>query len=179
MSHGSRGLNGDFARIRELDGIADEIDQNLRQMACVSPAWRQLGSQLEFERELLVERQRLECAANGLENIFEGIVGQFERELAGLEVGRTLTQLSEQSRILDGDGRLRSEALYQLDLLLAEWANFLPVNPKDPYYLVIFPHRNDEQGPSARELGDRFIWIFGCHIQNVAHLPRVHDVINA
>ena len=81
------GLDGDFDRIRELDGIADEIDQNLRQTACVSPAWRQLGSQLEFERELLVERQRLECAANGLENIFEGIVGQFERELAGLDLG--------------------------------------------------------------------------------------------
>jgi hypothetical protein len=31
------GLNGDFARIGELDGVADEIDQDLGQAASVAP----------------------------------------------------------------------------------------------------------------------------------------------
>ena len=34
------GLDGDFARIREFNRVADEIDQNLRQAAAVAVARR-------------------------------------------------------------------------------------------------------------------------------------------
>src|SRR6516165_8645314 len=45
------GLDGDFAGIGELNGVADEIDQHLRQTAAVAVARRQVGSKLELERE--------------------------------------------------------------------------------------------------------------------------------
>ena len=34
------GLDGDFAGVSELNRIADEIDQDLRQAAAVTVAWR-------------------------------------------------------------------------------------------------------------------------------------------
>ena len=52
----SFGLDGDFARIRELNGVAHKIDQDLRQAAAIAAARRQFGSQLELERELFVGR---------------------------------------------------------------------------------------------------------------------------
>ena len=63
------GLDGDFTCIGKLDGITDEIDQNLRQTTSVAvPGW-QFGGKLELERELLVGRQWLKRAADGLGNI--------------------------------------------------------------------------------------------------------------
>src|SRR6516165_4761650 len=50
------GFNGDFARIGELDGVTDKIDQDLRQAAAVTVARRQFGGQLELERQLFVGR---------------------------------------------------------------------------------------------------------------------------
>jgi hypothetical protein len=41
------------------------------------------------------------------------------------EVGRALVQFVEQSRVLDGDDRLRCEVLDEFDLLISESANFL------------------------------------------------------
>jgi len=39
-----------------------------------------------------------------------------------------LAQLVEQACVLDGDDRLGGEVLDQLDLLVGEWAHFLPVD---------------------------------------------------
>ena len=56
------GLYGDFTRIGELNGVADEIDQDLRQAAAVTVPWRQFAGKLKLECELLVSRQRLQRA---------------------------------------------------------------------------------------------------------------------
>jgi len=74
------GLDGDLAGIGELDGVADEIDQNLRQAAAVATAGRQLWGNLDFETKLLVRRQRLKRAANGLRDVLNGIIGEFEQQ---------------------------------------------------------------------------------------------------
>jgi hypothetical protein len=82
------GLDGDLAGIGELDGVADEIDQNLRQAAAVATAGRQLWGNLDFETKLLVRRQRLKRAANGLRDVLNGIIGEFEHKLASLDLGQ-------------------------------------------------------------------------------------------
>src|SRR6516225_4795 len=84
----SFGLNGDFAGIGELDRVADQIDQNLRQAAAISMTRRQFGSKLELERELLVGRQRLQRAANRLGDVLNAVIGKFENQLAGLDLGQ-------------------------------------------------------------------------------------------
>jgi hypothetical protein len=81
------GLDGDFARISELDGVADEIDQDLRQAPSVTTAGWQFRSHLDLERKLLVGRQRLERAAHGLGDVLNGVIGEFQYELAGLDLG--------------------------------------------------------------------------------------------
>src|SRR2546425_662496 len=94
------GLDGDFARIGELNRVADEIDQDLSQAASVAvPGW-QFGGKLELERELLVSRQRLKCAADGLGNILNGIIGEFEFELAGLDLGEVEHVIDEPEQML-------------------------------------------------------------------------------
>src|SRR5262249_30737693 len=44
------GLDGDFTGIGELNGVADKIDQDLRQAAAVSSPRRQFGTHLDLER---------------------------------------------------------------------------------------------------------------------------------
>jgi hypothetical protein len=51
------------------------------------PGW-QFGGKLELERELLVGRQRLKRAADGLGNVVNGVIGEFEDELTGLDLGQ-------------------------------------------------------------------------------------------
>ena len=52
------GLDHYLAGVRELDGIANEVEQDLRQSALVPTAGRQVGLQLGLKCELLIERQR-------------------------------------------------------------------------------------------------------------------------
>ena len=102
------------------------------------------------------------------------------RELAGrtgdhlkdFRCGRLLlerfAQLAEQPRVLDGDHRLRGEVLDQLDLLVGERPNLLPVNDDAADQLVILEHGHDEvaaragrfdQRLNARVTGEiAFIW---------------------
>src|SRR5215472_3096537 len=94
------GLNGDFADISELDGIADKIDQHLGQAAAVAVARRQVGSKLELECELFVSRQRFQRAANRLGNILNTIIGKFEDELAGLDLGQVKHVIDESEQML-------------------------------------------------------------------------------
>src|SRR5262249_51991106 len=80
-------FDGDFASIGELDGVADQIDQHLRQAAAVAMTRWQVGSHLNLESELLVGRQWLQRAANGLGDVLDRIIGEFEYELPGLDLG--------------------------------------------------------------------------------------------
>src|SRR6516165_9917054 len=94
------GLDGDFARISELDGITDEIDQDLRQAAAVAMARGQLRSHFDFEPEFFVSRQRLQSAANRLRDVLDGVIGKFEFELAGLDLGKIEHVIDESEQML-------------------------------------------------------------------------------
>jgi hypothetical protein len=69
----------------ELNRIANQIDQNLRQAAPVAMPRRQFGGQIELKREFLVGRQRLKRAADRLGDVLNGIIGQFEHQLASFD----------------------------------------------------------------------------------------------
>src|SRR5215471_5025484 len=81
------GFDGDFAGIGELNGVADEIDQDLRQAAAVTVPWRQFAGKLKLECELLVSRERLQRAADSLGDVLNTVIGEFEHELTGLDLG--------------------------------------------------------------------------------------------
>src|SRR6516165_4893647 len=68
-------IDRDFARIGELNRVADEIDQNLRQAAAITMTGRQLAGKLKLECELLIGRQRLQRAADGLGNVLNAVIG--------------------------------------------------------------------------------------------------------
>src|SRR6516164_1538057 len=93
-------LDGDLASIGELDGVADQIDQDLGQAAAVAVPWRQFAGKLKLECELLIGRQRLQRAANSLRNILDAVVGQFEHELAGLDLGQIQHVIDEPKQML-------------------------------------------------------------------------------
>ena len=54
------GLDDHLAGIGEVDGIADQIEQHLRQAALIATARRQVGLNLGLEGGLLVGSQRLD-----------------------------------------------------------------------------------------------------------------------
>ena len=81
------GLDHHLAGIGELDRIADQIEQHLRQAALVAAAARQVRRHLGLECELLVGRQRLDRAVDGLGHVLQRVIGEVERELAGLDLG--------------------------------------------------------------------------------------------
>src|SRR6516165_1640184 len=92
-------FDGHFACVGELNGVADKIDQNLRQAATVSVARRQIGSKLELKRELLVGGQRLKRAADGLGDVLNAVVGEFEHELTGLDLGEIEHVINEPKQV--------------------------------------------------------------------------------
>src|SRR5262249_23592392 len=93
-------LDGDFAGISELNSIADEIDQARRQAAAVATARWQVGGHLDLKRELLVGRERLQCAADRLGNVLDGVIGQFEHKLARLDLGQVEHVIDESEQML-------------------------------------------------------------------------------
>ena len=56
----------------------------------------QFGSHFDLENELLVGGQGLKRAADGLGNIFKGVISQFEYELASLDL-RQIEYIIDQS----------------------------------------------------------------------------------
>src|SRR5262249_12836754 len=86
--------------VGELDCVANEIDEDLRQAPSVTAARGQLRSHLDFEHELFVGCQRLQRAANRLGNILNGIIGQFEDKLASLDLGQIKHVIDEPEQML-------------------------------------------------------------------------------
>src|SRR5262249_47779368 len=60
----------------------------------------------------------------------------------------------EQSRVLDGDDGLGSEVLYQLNLLVGEWADFLAIDRNSADQFIVFEHWHHENGASAAHVDD-------------------------
>src|SRR6516225_4610202 len=94
------GLDGNFARISELDGVANKIDQNLSQSSAVTMAWWQFRGHLDFEGQLFVSRQRLQRAADGLRDVLNAVIGKFEFELASLDLGQIQHIVDESKQVL-------------------------------------------------------------------------------
>src|SRR6516165_5572197 len=90
-----------------------------------------------------------------------------------------LSQFGQEPCILDGDHRLSCKVRHQFNLSITERSNFLPVNTKDSYCVVILEHWYNYKGPSPCQLANWFIGIFCRHVQNVVRLPRINDTINA
>ena len=67
------------------------------------------------------------------------------------QIIRTLAQLIEQAGVLDGNDGLRGEVLQQLDLLIGEWADLLPVDSDAADHPVLSEHWNEEQSACARQ----------------------------
>jgi hypothetical protein len=93
-------LNSHLAGVRELYGVADEIDQNLRQAPSVTAPRGQLRSHLDFEHELFVGCERLERAADGLGNVLNAVIGEFEFQLTGLDLGEVEHVIHEPKQVL-------------------------------------------------------------------------------
>src|SRR6516225_8692304 len=94
------GLDGNFARISELDGVANKIDQNLRQSSAVTMAWWQFRGHLDFEGQLFVSRQRLQRAADGLGDVLNAVIGEFEHELTGFDLGQIEHVIDKSEQVL-------------------------------------------------------------------------------
>src|SRR6516164_1175818 len=92
-------LNRHLADVRELDGVADEINQDLGQAAAVTMTRWQFGGNFHLERELLVRGQRLQRAADGVGNVLNRVIGQFQDELTGLDLGQIEHVIDESEQV--------------------------------------------------------------------------------
>ena len=141
------------------------------QNALLCPAKPRRSFDQSVEHSLQIERR----AADDLEHVGGG----------GLLL-QGLAQLVEQARVLDGDDGLIGEALEQLDLPVAEWADFLAVDADGSDQLVILEHWHNKEGAAARklDLGDeqgialQVGWFFG-DIGDVHQLPCPGDTPKA
>jgi hypothetical protein len=93
-----------------------------------------------------------------------------------------LTQFVEQAGVLDGDYRLSGKILHQLDLLVGEWANLLPVNTDDAGQFVFLEHRHGDEGAGTPEVSERSdrpitfeVRLGRSQIIDVDYLPRSRD----
>src|SRR5215831_16610559 len=93
------------------------------------------------------------------------------------EIVSALAQFFQQARILDGDDSLRGEILDQLDLLIIEGSDLLPIDSDSTNQVVLLEHRHDQKRPSSGNLGNRLIGIFRSDVSDVCDLPRVSDTV--
>ena len=85
---GRRDLDGHFAGVGELDGVADQVEQHLGELALVAVAGRQVGRHVGLELEVLLRRQRLDRAEHIVNDILDRILGNRKLELARLDLGK-------------------------------------------------------------------------------------------
>src|SRR5262249_31650104 len=60
----------------------------------------------------------------------------------------------EQARVLDGDDGLGGEVLYQLDLLVYERPDFLPIDANCADQLILLDHRGDKEGANTGKFNE-------------------------
>ena len=77
-----------LAGLGELDGVADEVEQHLGEAPLVAPAERQVGRDLDAQREPLLGRQRLDGRDDRLHHLRQRVVVERQGELAGLDLGQ-------------------------------------------------------------------------------------------
>src|SRR5207302_9408503 len=80
------GLYHDLARIRELDGVSHQIEEDLSQPTFVTVTGRHVRWHLDLERQLLLAGQRLDHAEHGLHDVLERVIGEREHKLSRLDL---------------------------------------------------------------------------------------------
>ena len=93
----------------------------------------------------------IECRVDRLGDVAERL--QFA-DRAGQIVGAR-AQFVEQAHVLDGDDGLVGEVGDQLDLLVGERADLLPINRDRADQLVFLQHRHEKQRSGAAHVGQR------------------------
>ena len=94
--------------VGELDGIADQVEQHLRDAALVAVAVRQVRRHLDLEGELLLGRQRFDGAEHTVHDVLDRVVGERERELPGLDLGQV-------EHVVDQAEQMPAVALHALE----------------------------------------------------------------
>jgi hypothetical protein len=81
------GGDTDFASVGELDGVANQVEQHLREPLLVAKPNRQRFGHLRPERELLVLRERFGGRTHGLDHALNLVCRHVQGELAGFDLG--------------------------------------------------------------------------------------------
>src|SRR5262245_18798151 len=92
--------DANLAGVGELDGIANEIEQHLREALFVPEAnWERLVYGRR-QRELLVLGKRLRSRAYRLDHALDGVLGHVQGELAGLDLGNVEHGVDQPEQVL-------------------------------------------------------------------------------
>src|SRR5262245_52377281 len=89
-----------LAGIGELDGVADEVEQHLREALLVTEANRERLVHGRRERQLLVLRKRFGGRAHRLNHALDRVFGYVQGELAGLDLGDVEHGIDEAEQVL-------------------------------------------------------------------------------
>src|SRR5262245_8309391 len=110
-----------LAGVGELDGIANEVEQHLREALFVSEANRERLFHGGCERELFVLGERLRGRAHRLHHALDGVFGHVQGELAGLDLGNVEHGIDETQQVLavGADASERVEGFRSLRLVEA------------------------------------------------------------
>ena len=79
--HGRRG-DAHLARVGELDGVADEVEEHLGEALLVAQADGQLLGDIRLERKLLGLCEGFSCRAHRLDHAFHCVFAEVQAELA-------------------------------------------------------------------------------------------------
>jgi hypothetical protein len=94
------GSHAHLASVGELDGVANEIEQHLREALFVAEANGQGFGNFGLERQLLVLSERLGGRAHRLDDAFQRILGNVEGELARLDFSYIKDRVDEAQEVL-------------------------------------------------------------------------------
>ena len=149
---------------------------------CISLAQMQFAD-LRFAKAGRVRKDRLEyrlqLTGRGADHAQyfrgRGLLLQRFAQIVG-----ALAQLSQQPRVLDGDDRLMSKVLDQLDLLVREQANILAIDGNSANQLIPLEHWHQHERARPRELyqGGACVWFFFRDVGKVDDLPCLDEAAN-
>src|SRR5262245_50788907 len=110
------GSHAHFANVRKLDGVADEIEQHLREALLIAETNGQKFRHLGLQRELLVLRQRFGGRAYRLDDALNRVLGDVQGELAGFDLGDIEHGVDEAQQVL----AVRADASQGIERFLAK-----------------------------------------------------------
>src|SRR5262252_4327982 len=118
--------DSNFAGVGKLDGVADEIEQHLREALLVSEAKWERFVHGRRKRELLVLGERLGGRAHRLYHALDRVFGHVEGELAGLDLGNVEHGIDKPQQVLAvgadaGEGIERYRSLRLVEAFLDEF----------------------------------------------------------